>query len=1019
MYCSRYNNNEAHLYLLLTNILFTNFIKMKKLLFFIVLVCAGFSATAQSHSVLSQGNWVKVSTDSTGIYRLTYYDLQSMGVDVNNLSSNSLNLYGMAAGSLNETYDTGFIYDLKKIAVLVDDQGDGTFDAGDFLLFYGQGHVTWDFNTESKIFNHATNPYCNKVYYYLRTDDTNPKRIQTVDFSSQSPTDTITQLTYAFLHEKELYNPLRSGRTWMGEKFDDTTERTYHISVPGYQITGGNLQINFGTKTSVQSTIEIFVDNALVDTLKTFVTSYSGIWAYKLQSFNLDLTNVGNEFDLKIVFDKPNDSSFIYLDNFQLNLTSGFVISDLIQTTEIRSPQAYTEGVHFYQFYNTHSCNFVWDVTDPLNVSSMKTNRSGDTLSFVDARSGRQYVMYNYASEYAPKLTSGYKNASYLVGADYLPDPELIGKIDNQDIIGDATPNYIIITNSELYDAAVNLATFHTINDDMTVEVFTTDLIYNEFSAGRLDPGALRNFIAQKFNAETNRGVLQYVLLFGPASFDYRGILYPDITQIPTYETVSSGDLISSYCSDEFITHIGDSFIPVGRIPASTPEEANRVVEKIEAYKTNSRLTIWKNKAVFIADNGDNGYFTQVSDMVSDSLLVNNPNLNQVKLYLSLFPAVNGGYPQVRTNLLSMLNDGVFYVNFIGHGGPLHLTSENIFSVEDAQALTNTNPNPIWVNFSGGTSKYDDPERVSVNMALILNSSGGAIVSIGNSGAGYGSENNLLNIEFVNYFFDASNKNSAFGDAFASAIMHLVSDRKVWTFLGDPALKPSWPVYDVQTIKINGRDAATITDTILPGSLLTLEGNIVDESGTAVDNFNGKVCATVYDMPYIRETIEGEYDPVREVTLYDSILAMNPIDVENGHFLGNVRLPANEHLTYGNIKISYYGQNGMVDASGNWQKLMYGGKPNGIKEDPALASLRVYPSPFTNHLQMLIPDNLTTENLMLNMSDITGRTVYQNHISANGISGNVSLNLPDLPRGLYFLNITANKGNKVFKILRE
>jgi len=44
---------------------------MKQLLFSIVLACAGFSVTAQTHSVLSEGNWVKLSTEGTGFKHST------------------------------------------------------------------------------------------------------------------------------------------------------------------------------------------------------------------------------------------------------------------------------------------------------------------------------------------------------------------------------------------------------------------------------------------------------------------------------------------------------------------------------------------------------------------------------------------------------------------------------------------------------------------------------------------------------------------------------------------------------------------------------------------------------------------------------------------------------------------------------------------------------------------------------------------------------------------------------------
>lgn len=990
---------------------------MKQLLFSIALVCAGFTIPAQTHSVLSQGNWVKLSTDSTAIYKLTYYDLQAMGVDVTNLASDHLNLYGMAAGALDEVYDSAFTYDLQKMAILVDDSGDGTFDPGDFLLFYGQGPVTWDYNAGSNRFQHSTNPYDAKVYYFLRTDDSNPKRIQTVDFTGQTPTDTVTQLTYTLLHEKELYNPLHSGRIWMGEMFKDTTERTFTINLPGYQFTEGNLNLSLGSNSTDSSTVEVYVNNQIVDTVQNLITPANGYHAYKLKNYTINLTSLTNPFELKLVFNQPNDSALVYLDYFDLNLNTGVDVPDPIQTTEIKSPQAYTEGVHFYRLTNTQPFNFVWDITDPLNVSTMKIDRSGDTLSFIDNRPGRHYLLYNYAPMHYMKLDDGSQKLVYLIGGENLPAPGLEGAVENQDVIGSTTPNMIIITTNYLQDAANNLATFHENNDGLTVGVFKTNQIYNEFSAGRLDPTAIRNFIAQKYRAGEGKSNLQYILLLGPASFDYRGILYPGIAQVPTYETLESGNIINSYGTDTYLSMIDNTLIPIGRIPATSMEEANGVVNKIISYKTNSMLTTWKNSAIMMADDGDYGLFSQDADAFSQAILDSNFNMNQTKLYFSLWPRIDDGYPQVKQKLMSMLNTGVFYVNYLGQGGSQELSKEQVFTVEDAQSLENIQTLPLWVNASSQTARFDDPEQTSVCAALLLNPNGGAIAGIGNSSPNYASTNYNLNIALTNYFFGSSRQAKTFGDAYTFSINHVNLNRQVWTFLGDPALKAGWPVYRVATTKINGEEAVSYADTILPGSLLTLEGNIIDADGNVVTGFNGKVRATVYDMPYTKETVEGEYDPVREITLYDSILSMNCLEVVDGHFIGNVRLPAHEHLTYGNIKISYYGQNGSLDATGNLDQLVYGGKPNGINETNILSALQAYPSPFDHHLTLFIPAHFARQHLSLILTDITGKAVYQNQVDTQSTAGEFSVNLPDLPQGIYLLNVSGIQGHKVFKLM--
>jgi len=232
---------------------------MKHLLFLITFACTVFTVTAQKHSVLSQGNWVKVSTEEAGIYRITYTDLKDLGIDLENLSSEKINLYGMPAGTLSEAYSTDFQTDLQKMAVLVNDNEDGTFDLGDDLIFYGQGAVTWAYNEALDAFRHELNPYCNKVYYFLRVgDESGAKRIELSDFNNLTPTDTIQALTYNEVHEKELYNPLQQGRTWVGELFKDTLERTYNIDFPGYKINGGMLYLSLAVNSADTGNFDVF-----------------------------------------------------------------------------------------------------------------------------------------------------------------------------------------------------------------------------------------------------------------------------------------------------------------------------------------------------------------------------------------------------------------------------------------------------------------------------------------------------------------------------------------------------------------------------------------------------------------------------------------------------------------------------------------------------------------------------------------------------------------------------------------
>ena len=48
------------------------------------------------NSVLSSGNWYKISLNTDGIYKLSYQDLETLGIDVSTLKPENLNLWSLA-----------------------------------------------------------------------------------------------------------------------------------------------------------------------------------------------------------------------------------------------------------------------------------------------------------------------------------------------------------------------------------------------------------------------------------------------------------------------------------------------------------------------------------------------------------------------------------------------------------------------------------------------------------------------------------------------------------------------------------------------------------------------------------------------------------------------------------------------------------------------------------------------------------------------------------------------------------
>ena len=72
---------------------------MKKLIFLTFLFALiAVNSFGQYNSVLSTGKWFKISTNKTGIYKLDYSSILSLGMSVDNLQISSIKLYGNGGG---------------------------------------------------------------------------------------------------------------------------------------------------------------------------------------------------------------------------------------------------------------------------------------------------------------------------------------------------------------------------------------------------------------------------------------------------------------------------------------------------------------------------------------------------------------------------------------------------------------------------------------------------------------------------------------------------------------------------------------------------------------------------------------------------------------------------------------------------------------------------------------------------------------------------------------------------------
>ena len=261
---------------------------------------------------------------------------------------------------------------------------------------------------------------------------------------------------------------------------------------------------------------------------------------------------------------------------------------------------------------------------------------------------------------------------------------------------------------------AKKIGDLHKYEEGLSYIIVSPDKIYNEFSSGKQDISAIRDFIKMFYDRAINEDEKpKYVLLFGDASYDYLNRIKNNTNLIPTFQSLASVSPTASYVSDDFFALLDDGEgydcygaldVAVGRFPVNTENEAWAMVEKIERYYkkqgANTGITIcddaeclvpqlgdWRNRVVLIADDEDGNTYINQAENIANIIETKAPQLNIQKIYLDAYPQIStpAGQraPEVNSAINDAMNNGMLLFNYIGHGGEEGLAHERIVQISD------------------------------------------------------------------------------------------------------------------------------------------------------------------------------------------------------------------------------------------------------------------------------------------------------------------------------------------------
>ena len=324
----------------------------------------------------------------------------------------------------------------------------------------------------------------------------------------------------------------------------------------------------------------------------------------------------------------------------------------------------------------------------------------------------------------------------------------------------------IIVSFPGFVQEAQHLASFREQNDHMKVKIVTPVQIYNEFSSGKQDVTAIRDYIKTLHN----QGNLKYLLLFGKCSYAYKELVINNTNFVPTYQSVNSLHPVETYSSDDYFGFFDadeglwkegnaaeehDLEIGIGRLPVKTLEEAKIVIDKIINYSTNSEtFGAWRNEIVFVADDEDSNTHQEDADKLATKIDTSFSAYHVNKIYLGSYKQDGNSSEATQKAINDVIKQGALIVNYSGHGNESVWAKERILTTSMINEWENYNKLSLFVTATCDFGKYDNPLQISGGELLLLSSKGGAIGLVTTSRPVYSNTNFLLNSALYDVIFE-------------------------------------------------------------------------------------------------------------------------------------------------------------------------------------------------------------------------------------------------------------------------
>ncbi len=877
-------------------------------------------------------DWLRIEIARRGVYVITGDDLEAAGVSVATIDLDGLRLFCGPPGELPADTPVDSLPNwMEPCALWIEDPDDGFWGPQTKLYFVGNGPDGWREDLglapseDDRFYNHPTS---NRYTYWLcwgGSFTSDPLRAEIVDARPGELPLSDQALARLHIEKNRIYDPRPRERELAWERYLYAQVTASAAQIPATirceldgVVPGGEADFRVSLWGKDWRHADPLSDHYAVvlvdgDTLSTL--AWDGVFRETARGTR----EVAGEAH----------TVQVYVPQRQSSLGQDLKDNIYVAWVQVDYPRGLTVSADSLDFFVERE----EVAASGLRISGLTTNAGWLLLDASDPRKPRRLLDpriapagdEGFAAEFAFTPEDSLAHLVLLQTAD-AAKPESIRRQSwhSQPLLRRRTApiDYLIVTHEEFREAAEALAAHRTQyfwgaagDSAMTgrVLVVTVDQVLDEFAWGQYDPTAVRNlvvFARENWRSPGEDAALSHLLLCGNAYYDPRGYVASSARDyVSSYMYYLWGHQFSStwipyFIADGWFSMVdgADDEIPdiaVGRLPATSEEEAAVLVDKIIQYDTQAPQGEWRTRLLFAADDICQSYrsdglgFTHMKQTQELSVDWSPVDARQERLFLYEYGETcdYDRKPEATADLMAHIADGALLFNYTGHGSEIQLADERLLETSSIASLENDDLPFLLITASCAVGKFAHGGD-GFALAAIQRPGAGAIATFSASAIASAGYNFNLNKYLLKELFPTGTvlEPAAFGPAVMVAKWRSAknNDRR-YNLLGDPGTRFAVPGMgiDLTLAEVPGVPAGA--DTLVRGALARLDGQVVTTQGEPVTDFTGRARILILDSEILRIPLLD--DSTANYNLPGARLYSGEVDLTGGTFSSHFFVP--------------------------------------------------------------------------------------------------------------------------------